>query len=324
MRAQAVCFNDTHPELEDFLDEVLRGLASTPKRLSPKFFYDQRGSELFERICQLPEYYPTRTEIGILQACGPELARLVGSASVLIELGSGASRKVRLLLEQLRPRAYIGVDISRDFLLQATHSLAQDYPWIEVHAFCADLCLPITLAHPPKGQRLAFYPGSSIGNFEPEEAETFLRNLCPLLGPGGGLVIGVDLKKDPARLHAAYNDTAGVTAAFNLNLLLRLQRELGADLNAGGFRHKAFFNEALGRIEMHLESLRSQVVRIGGRKFTFAEGERLHTENSYKYSIEEFQALASRAGLTPVQTWTDAESLFSVHYLTVEDDRPIP
>ncbi len=317
MKAPAVCFYDIHPELEDFREEVLRGLAARPKRLPPKFFYDRRGSELFEQICQLPEYYLTRTEIGILQACGPELARLAGPGSVLIELGSGASRKVRLLLERLRPRAYIGVDISREFLLQATRRLAQDYPWIEVHAFCADLSRPLTLASLPPGQRLAFYPGSSIGNFESEEAVAFLRNLRPLLGPGGALAIGVDLKKHPALLHAAYNDAAGVTAAFNLNLLRRLQRELGAQLDAGSFRHEAFYNQAWGRIEMHLESLRPQAVRIEGRLFPFAAGERLHTENSYKYTVAEFHALARRAGFVPVQVWTDPQPLFSVHYLRV-------
>jgi dimethylhistidine N-methyltransferase len=317
VKASAVCFYDSHPELEDFREEVLRGLSARPKRLPPKFFYDRRGSELFEQICRLPEYYVTRTEIGILESCAPELARLAGPGSVLIELGSGASRKVRLLLDRLRPRAYIGVDISREFLLQATRRLAHDYPWTEVHALCADLSQPLELMCVPPGPRVAFYPGSSIGNFEPEEAEAFLRNLCPLLGPGGGLVIGVDLKKDPALLHAAYNDSAGVTAAFNMNLLRRLQRELGAELEIGNFRHEAFYNEAKGRIEMHLESLWPQALRIERRLFPFAAGERLHTENSYKYTVSEFQALARRAGFEPVQVWTDAQPLFSVHYMRV-------
>lgn len=317
MKAPAVRFYDTHPKLEDVREEVLRGLTARPKRLPPKFFYDWRGSELFEQICQQPEYYPTRTEIGILQACGPDLARLAGPASVLIELGSGASRKVRLLLERLRPRACIGVDISREFLRQATRRLARDYPWIEVHAFCADLSRPLTLSCLPPGQRLAFYPGSSIGNFEPEEAVAFMRNLGLLLGSGGALVIGVDLKKDPALLYAAYNDAAGMTAAFNLNLLHRLQRELSAELNTGSFHHKAFYNEAQGRIEMYLESLRPQTIRIEDRLFPFEAGERLHTENSYKYTVTEFQALARRAGFMPAQVWTDAQAFFSVHYLRV-------
>ena len=323
MSASAVRFYDIRPEVEDFREEVLRGLASQPKRVSSKFFYDRRGSELFEQICRQPEYYPTRTEIGILRACGPELARLAGPGSVLIELGSGASRKVRLLLERLRPSAYVGVDISREFLLQATRRLAQDYPSMEVYALCADLGRPLELASAPFGRRLAFYPGSSIGNFEPEAAATFLRNLRTLLGPGGALVIGVDLKKDLASLHAAYNDAAGVTAAFNLNLLRRLQRELGAELDLGGFRHEAFYNEVQGRIEMHIESLRRQTIRIDGHPFPFAAGERLHTENSYKYTIPEFRALAQRAGFVPARVWTDAQSLFSVHYLRSSASGPM-
>lgn len=317
MNAPAVCFYDTHPELESLREEVLRGLTSQPKHLAPKFFYDRRGSELFEQICRQPEYYPTRAEVGILRAHGPELAQVAASASVLIELGSGASRKVRLLLEQLRPDTYIGVDISRDFLLQATHDLAQDYPDIQVHAFCADLCQPLTLAWPSDGQRLAFYPGSSIGNFEPEEAEVFLRNLRPLLGPSGALIIGVDLKKDPAILHAAYNDEAGVTAEFNLNLLHRLRCELDMELDIGSFRHVAFYNDELGRIEMYLESLSQQVVHLDDRQISFAAGELLHTENSYKYTVGEFHELARHAGFEPIQEWTDTQSLFCVYYLRV-------
>jgi dimethylhistidine N-methyltransferase len=320
MKTPIVSFSDTLLEVDDFRDEVLRGFAARPKRLPPKFFYDRHGSELFEEICLQPEYYVTRTEIGILRACIPELAHFAGPVpSVLIELGSGASLKIRVLLERLRLRAYVGVDISREFLLQSTRRLAQDYPWIEVHAFCADFSRPITLARLPPGPRLAFYPGSSIGNFEPWEAEAFLRNVCLLLGRRGTLVIGVDLKKDPTLLHAAYNDAAGVTASFNLNLLRRLQRELGADLDASSFRHEAFYNEMEGRIEMHLRTVRPQVVHIADRSFHFTAGERLHTENSYKYTIEEFQALARRACFEPLKVWTDAQSLFSVHYLRVAD-----
>jgi dimethylhistidine N-methyltransferase len=226
--------------------------------------------------------------------------------------------KARLLIERLRPRAYLGIDISREFLLQATRRLARDYSWLEVHAFCLDLSQPLVLANMPPGERLAFYPGSSIGNFEPDEAVSFMRNLCPLLGPGGALVVGVDLKKDRALLHAAYNDAAGVTAAFNLNLLRRLQRELGAELDAGGFRHEAVYNELQGRIEMYLRSLRQQTVRIQDRVFSFEPNERLHTENSYKYTIAEFQALARRAGFRPVQVWTDTQLLVSVHFLRTE------
>lgn len=320
LKTPTVSFHDALLEVDDFREEVLRGFSAQPKQLPPKYFYDRRGSELFEKICLQPEYYVTRTEVGILSACVPELARLVGPVpSVLIELGSGASLKVRLLLEQLRLRAYLGVDISREFLLRSTRRLAHDYPWIEVLALCADISRPITPVRLPPGPRLAFYPGSSIGNFDPPEAEAFLRNVCSLVGKGGSLVIGVDLKKDRSILHAAYNDAAGVTASFNLNLLRRLQRELGADLDIGSFRHEAFYNEAEGRIEMHLKSLRAQAIRVAEQQFHFRPGERLHTESSYKYTIDEFRALARRGGFESVHVWTDAQSLFSVHYLRVLD-----
>ncbi len=233
MKAVAVRFHDARPEAEDFREAVLRGLASRPKHIPPKYFYDRHGSALFDAICRQPEYYPTRTELAILAASGGELARLVGPGAVLIKLGSGASRKGRLLLQRLRPRAYLGVDISREFLLEATRHLAGDDPWLEVHALCADITRPFAnaAARLPPGPRVVFYPGSSIGHFEPAETQRFLRGLVGMLGPDGTLVIGVDLKKDPALLHAAYDDAAGVTAAFNLNLLQRLQRELGARLD---------------------------------------------------------------------------------------------
>ncbi len=312
----AVRFYDEAPEIADFRDEVLRGLRARPKSIAPKFFYDRRGSALFEEICRLPEYYLTRTEIGILQACARDIANLTGPDSILIELGSGASRKVRLLLEALRPSAYLGVDISREFLLQATRTLAHDYPWLEVHAACADLCRPLSvLGLPPTGRRLAFYPGSSIGNFDPVDARALLAGLRPLLGAEGALLIGVDLKKDPAILHAAYNDAAGVTAMFNLNLLVRLRRELGAEFELADFAHDAFYNEAAGRIEMHLVSRRAQRVRMEEASFTFEREESIHTENSYKYTLGEFHALAKLAGFTVERTWTDANEMFSVNYL---------
>ncbi len=315
---KAVRFYDEAPEVADFRDEVLRGLGAHPKRIAPKFFYDRRGSALFEEICRLPEYYLTRGEIGILRACAREVAGLAGPDSVLIELGSGASRKVRLLLEALRPDAYLAVDISREFLLQATRKLAHDYPWLEVHAACADLCRPFSVSGLPQaGRRLAFYPGSSIGNFEPEEARAFMRGLRPLLGPDGALLIGVDLKKDPAVLHAAYNDVTGVTAMFNLNLLVRLRRELNAEFDLAAFAHDAFYNEAAGRIEMHLVSRKAQRVRVDGRYFIFARDESIHTENSYKYTVTEFHALACAAGYAIERTWTDPNEMFSVHYLRV-------
>jgi len=318
MNPQSVRFYDEAPEFADFREDVLRGLGSHPKRIAPKFFYDRRGSALFEEICRLPEYYLTRVETGILQACAREVAALAGRDCVLIELGSGASRKVRLMLEALRPAAYLAVDISREFLLQATRRLARDYPWLEVHAACADLCKPLSISGlPAAGQRLAFFPGSSIGNFEPSEARALLHRLRPLLGAQGALLIGVDLKKDPAILHAAYNDLAGVTAAFNLNLLERLRRELRADVKPSTFAHRAFYNDAAGRVEMHLVSRVRQSVWIDGTYFNFARDESIHTENSYKYAIPEFHTLAQTAGYNPERTWTDSDELFSVHYLRV-------
>jgi dimethylhistidine N-methyltransferase len=316
MRTQTVRFYDEAPASADFREEVLRGFAAQPKRIAPKFFYDRRGSELFDRICELPEYYIPRVETAILRSAAREIADLIGPQSALLELGSGASRKVRLLLEALRPEVYLGIDISREFLLQSTRRLALDYPWLEVRALCADLYQPLPAsALPKRRRRLAFYPGSSIGNFEPDDARAFLHGLQPLLGADGALLIGVDLKKDPAILHAAYNDAAGVTAAFNLNLLRRMQRELHVGVDVDAFAHRAFYNDAAGRIEMHLVSRHAQRVQLDGERFSFAAGEAIHTENSYKYTVAEFYALSRAAGFAIERTWTDPLAMFSVHYL---------
>ncbi len=316
--ALAVRFFDQQPvDVADssLRDDVLQGFAQTPKALPPKYFYDQRGSELFEAITRQPEYYPTRTEEAILTAASGEIARLAGRDAALVELGSGASRKVRLLLEAMRPAGYLGIDISRDFLLASTQRLAADYPWLDVSAACADFCRPMTLPDSLDGLRpVAFFPGSSIGNFTPEEAGVFLRNLHRMLPETGGLLIGVDLIKDQARLDAAYNDAAGVTAQFNLNLLERIRRELDTDLDPTRFRHLAFFDPVASRIEMHLVSTRDQTVRLEDRRFTFRAGERLHTENSYKYSLEGFRALAEDAGFRQLRVWTDPAKLFAVFY----------
>ncbi|WP_028238296.1 L-histidine N(alpha)-methyltransferase [Stutzerimonas azotifigens] len=297
-------------------DETLAGFAATPKWTSPKFFYDQRGSELFEAITRQPEYYPTRTEELILTRAADEIAAIAGPEADLIEFGSGASRKVRLLLEALQPASYLGIDISEDFLRSSTQRLAADYPWLDVHALCADFC---TELHLPRGFDsacpLAFFPGSSIGNFTPTQAQQFLTRLHSLLPPGGGLLVGVDLVKDRAVLEAAYNDAAGVTAAFNLNLLERIRHELDCDIEPSRFVHRAFFNQAQSRIEMHLVSPEPQVVTLEGRRFRFAAGESLHTENSYKYSLDAFAALARSADFDSVAQWTDPDALFSVHYL---------
>jgi dimethylhistidine N-methyltransferase len=318
MRLRSVRFHDDRPSPATMQEEVLQGLASRPKRIAPKFFYDERGSRLFDAICELPEYYLTRTEMGILESCAREVARLAGADCTLIELGSGASKKIRLLLEALRPHHYLGIDISREFLRESVQRLAHDYPWLEVHAACADFAQDFELPDPAgSGRRLVFFPGSTIGNFEPHDALAFLQRVRRLVQPDGALVIGVDLKKDPKLLHDAYNDGRGVTAAFNLNLLERLRAELDAELDPKTFRHRAFYDAMHGRIEMHLVSRRAQEIRVLGRRFRFEPGESIHTENSYKYSVAEFHALARRAGLQPRQVWLDAAHLFSVHYLSV-------
>lgn len=311
-----VRYHEHHPHSASLRDDVLAGFAARPKRTSPKHFYDAEGSRLFERICEQPEYYPTRTEEAILADARDDIAHLAGAETPLLELGSGASRKVRLLLETLQPSRYLGIDISREFLIDSTRRLAADYPWLEVHAACADFCRPLRLPQAFKRAKpLAFFPGSSIGNFEPAQALDFLRHLRRLLPNGSGLLIGVDLVKDRDRLEAAYNDRAGVTAAFNLNLLRRIRRELDSDLQPRRFRHRAFFNPVESRIEMHLVSPLAQELRIEGRRFRFAPGESLHTENSYKYSPEGFQRLAERAGFGREALWLDDERLFSVHFL---------
>lgn len=315
MKQSAIVFEDTAPDVADFEADVLRGLAQPPRRIPPKHFYDRRGSELFERICTLPEYYLTRAETEILRTHAGDIAAQAGPGSVLIELGSGASRKVRLLMDRLRPAAYVGVDISRDFLLTATRSLAADYPRLRVHAACADLNGSLASLTIPPGRRVAFYPGSSIGNFEPADARRFLVRVRDLVGRGGVLIIGVDLKKDPGILNAAYNDSQGVTAEFNLNLLRRLRRELGARLDPQGFAHHAFYDQRHGRIEMHLVSLVRQEIRVNGACFQLNKGETVHTENSYKYSVPEFLTLTQDAGFTVHNTWTDSRGLFSLHVL---------
>lgn len=317
MKKQSIRFHGTAPSPQCLGDAVLQGLTRRPRRIPPKFFYDEKGSRLFDAICDLPEYYPTRTEMAILQACASELSGLIGQDATLIELGSGASRKIRLLLEALRPRHYAGLDISQAFLHDSVSRLARDYPWLETHAVCADFSEEFDLpVFAESERRVLFFPGSTIGNFEPHDALALLQRLRRVAQPNGGLLIGVDLKKDPRILHNAYNDSQGITAAFNLNLLKRVRGELGATLNVDGFRHRAFYNEGPGRIEMHLVSRGRQEIQVLGRSFYFERGDSIHTENSYKYSIEQFQSLARGAGFYPRQVWTDLAGHFSVHYLS--------
>lgn len=318
--AQLDAFHDFAPEPEDFLSALVAGLTAPRKSLPCKFFYDKRGSALFDRICELPEYYVTRTENALLERISGEIAGLAGPGVHLIEFGSGSSRKVRTLLDSLeRPAAYTAIDISREHLLESTRELARDYPAVAVSAVCADYTRPLALPGleaRPGVRPVAFFPGSSIGNFSHDEARDFLANVAAMLRPtGGDLLVGVDLKKDVAVLEAAYNDRAGVTAAFDLNLLARANAELGADFDLAAFRHQAIYNEEEGRIEMYLFSTRDQQVRVQGHVFRFAAGEAVHTENSHKYAVDEFQALARAAGFAPAACWTDPGRLFSIHYL---------
>ena len=311
-------FHDFHPPREDLLGEVLSGLACQPKRLSPKFFYDRRGSQLFDAITRLPEYYPTRTEIGILRKHGEAIAEHLGQDTVLIELGSGSPQKIRVLLDSLRPAVYMPVDISSEHLRDSASHIARDYPDVQVEAVCADYTDGLQLPRiPGEASRAAFFPGSSIGNFEPPAAVDLLRDVGRDLGPGGAMLIGVDLKKDREQLDAAYNDSQQITAAFNLNLLTRINREADADFDSDRFYHRAFYNEAKGRIEMHLKSTCAQQVRVFSQYFQFDTGETIHTENSYKYNVKEFHELAAQAGYVVEQVWTDPDELFSVHCLRV-------
>ena len=309
-------FHDLAPPQERFLDAVLEGFGRSQKQIPCKFLYDQRGSELFEEICELPEYYPTRTEMALLERYRADMAAAIGPHCQLIEFGSGASRKVRLLLDALdRPGAYVAVDISKVLLRQSAVALARDYPELDVVAICADYTREFPLPPPGAGMRVAFFPGSTIGNFTPAEAEHFLANCARTLRGGGAMLIGVDLKKNPSVLHAAYNDSLGVTADFNLNLLTRINRELGGDFDLDRFRHLAFYNDARGRIEIYIESLREQTVAVAGRKFHLGKGERIHTEDSCKYSVDEFRSLAQRSGFIPSAVWVDGQGLFSLHLL---------
>jgi dimethylhistidine N-methyltransferase len=299
------------------LAEILEGLSLGQKTLSPKFFYDERGSALFETICDLPEYYPTRTEFGIMRRHAGDIAERVGPQASVIEFGSGSSVKTRILLDHLdRPAAYVPVDISRDHLAAAAADLARDFPAIEILPVAADFTHPFPLPSPrtPPLRNLVYFPGSTIGNFLPSAAHDLLRVMHVEAGEGGALLIGVDLKKDPEVLHRAYNDSAGVTAEFNLNMLHRLNREFGADFDVAAFRHRAIWNETDGRIEMHLVSLREQSVSVGGRTFSFRPDEFIVTEHSHKYSPRQFGAMAERAGFRVVDAWTDADRWFSVQY----------
>jgi dimethylhistidine N-methyltransferase len=306
-----------------FHEDVVAGLSLPQKSLLPKYFYDAKGSRLFERISRLPEYYPTRTELFLTRKHLGEIARFAGRGSALIEYGSGEGLKTRVLIRAVRPSVYIPVDISEEALRRAAGRLQQEFPWLPIAPVAGDFSRPLKIpafSQRPgrRGRRVVYFPGSTIGNLSPDEAHAFLRMTRGQVGPRGAMLVGVDLKKDPVLLHAAYNDSRGVTAAFNLNLLARINRELGADFDLRRWRHYAFYNAALGRIEMHLASLRKQTVDVGDHRFTFERGETIHTENSYKYSLREFQGLAARGGFKPAKVWTDSAEFFSLHGLTAD------
>jgi dimethylhistidine N-methyltransferase len=314
---------DFSPDDAVMLDDVLHGLALPVKNIPSLYFYDQRGSELFDAITALPEYYPTRTEIAILEAHGAEMAAAIGPGVRLIELGSGSALKTELLLARLEtPAAYVPVEISREHLLASAARIAADFPGLEVLPVNADFTEPFYLPEPKHAvvrRNVAFFPGSTIGNFPRPMAADLLRATRREVGAGGAMLIGVDLEKDRAILERAYNDAAGVTAQFNLNLLARLNRELGANFDLGAFRHLAVWDEARGRIEMRLVSQRAQRVRLGGRQFEFDAGEILVTEYSHKYSLEGFRGLAEANGFSVARVWTDPERLFSVQLLEAQD-----
>jgi dimethylhistidine N-methyltransferase len=302
--------------LSEFARDLIAALATRPHAISPKYFYDVEGSRLFDRICELPEYYPTRTELAILQASVPEMAKLAGRGAEIVEFGAGSLRKVRLLLEAFEaPARYLPIDISGEHLRDAAGILRSEFAGLEVQPVVADYTRALALP-PARGsaRRIGFFPGSTIGNFTPEEAVAFLQRAAGVLR-GGALLLGADLVKEPQLLHAAYNDAEGVTAAFNLNLLARANRELGANFVLSQFAHHACYNPPLQRIEMHLVSRTRQVVSVAGESFELDEGESLQTENSYKFTIAGLRALAQRAGFRPGPVWTDPARLFSVHWL---------
>ena len=313
-------FKDTHPELVEMMTEVKKGLSSKPKTLPCKYLYDKKGSDLFQKICRLPEYYLTRTETSLLVSIAGEIAELVGPGCQMIEYGSGSSEKMRIILSALTaPESFTAVDISKEHLFAATNSLSRDFPLLKVNAVTADFAKPFTIPTMiGNGLRMGFFPGSTIGNFSHEEVVDFLKGTREAVGPQGVMLIGVDLKKDEQILRAAYNDSQGVTAAFNINLLARLNRDLGATFKLNQFQHNAYYDAALGRIEMHLVSLMEQSATLGSEVISFRKGETIHTENSYKYSQDQFKALSFSAGYKTIKAWTDPNLYFGMFFLQAE------
>jgi dimethylhistidine N-methyltransferase len=310
---------DLEPAASDFLEQAIAGLSSSPRTLPSKFFYDERGSDLFQEICELPEYYVTRTETEILRQYGTEIAESIGENAELVGFGTGAGVKTRMVLDHLQNViAYVPVDISKQRLTESAEALSREMPALEILPVCADYLQPFELPTPTRkpAHIAVYFPGSTIGNMLPHIAQHFLERVCRLCGHSGGLIIGVDLQKSRKVLEAAYNDSVGVTAAFNLNMLERANRELGADFDLSQWRHRAIYNEQAHRIEMHLVSECAQSVHLGERAFDFDAGEKIITEFSYKHTVEGFSALAASAGFQLARVWTDPEKLFAVFHFT--------
>lgn len=310
-----ITFYDKYPEPVESAAELLDGLAGERKSIPPKFFYDERGSELFTEITRQPEYYPTRTEMKLLADKSARLQSLIGDDSVVIEYGSGSSEKIRLLLESLQPKIYAPLDISRDYLARSAEEVAAEFPWLEVHAACIDYTKDFALPFDFDERKVGFFPGSSIGNFAPADARIFLSRVRQQLGDDGALLIGVDMKKDRAMLERAYNDAAGMTAAFNLNVLNHLNRDFDADFDTDRFDHLAEYNADEGCIQMFLVSCEAQCVTLGETTVNLDAGERIHTENSHKYSADEFLEMAASAGFEDNECWQDENGWFSLFYL---------
>jgi dimethylhistidine N-methyltransferase len=310
--------DDRRPPINDLLEVAQRGLGAKPKRLPSWLFYDERGSALFEQICEQPEYYLTRREIALMDEHAASIADVLGSDVRLVEYGSGNAHKTRMLLEHLHePVAYVPVEISPEPLRQSVERLATEFPQLATQPLCADFSKPLRLPIPPRAPRrtVLYFPGSTIGNFESREAAVLLRKMRNEMGDAGGILIGVDLKKDAAVIEAAYNDRAGVTAEFTLNMLVRLNREIGSNFELSAFAHRAHYNPMAGRIETHIVSRREQQVKVGRVNVPFRADEAIQVEYSCKYSLEDFAALAARAGLAVLRVWTDPQQMFSVQYL---------
>jgi dimethylhistidine N-methyltransferase len=310
--------DDRRPPSNELLEIAQRGLSLKPKRLPSWLFYDERGSQLFDDICEQPEYYLTRSEIALMDEHAGSIADTLGSDVRLVEYGSGNARKTRMLLQHLHePVAYVPVEISAEPLRESVDRLAAEFPALPVQPLCADFTKPLRLPIPPRAPRrtVLYFPGSTIGNFDNRDAAGLLRKMRNEMGDAGGILIGVDLKKDPAIIEAAYNDAAGVTAAFTLNMLTRLNRDVGSDFDLSAFRHRAHYNSMAGRIETHIVSSKAQQVKLGKASVAFREDEAIQVEYSCKYSLADFEALAAKAGLAVMRVWTDAEKMFSVQYL---------